>query len=606
MASTFFHSEEELLSFKYPTSSFSNETAQRDTIPRTNSINNGSQDYYSTQKELYRTNFTPRKSIEDCLKELDGYFQELSIQHSKFNNTLLPRRTDLESTSLNINEGLVSPTTPAFNLNTYPTPTETHNSNTPLNSLSASPPFAGFQRSDTISKYKSSSIGHGSHMDDEYNLFSPDLNNFDNNLDFTFLESPTLQNEPLNTSANINPYKQHSYLSSLSQNYLDNYCYGSDPKKYNSNNEKLQYLTHYLNSNYNPTIHENDLEISNIFSKTFDLSNDKSNSNNGNNGNNNNNNNNNNKNNTNFSNNISGPTSSNFGSATSTSTESHNTHNYNSRSSTNNGGSINFNLSEFNQISTTNTATTQSTITTNNTINNFNLSSNNTSFSYNQNWDSGPNQRRRNTIHNFNNYNLNSSEIDNKNRTVTSNEFNNTTINSKPRRKSLSIVPKWIDIPVGSRFFVIKSCSLEHIKKSFYNGIWSSTFFGNKRLSEAYEEITLSNTLKGSTSKIYLLFSVNASGKFCGVAEMTSNLLDEYDTSIWNDSKKFAKAFQVRWIIVRDIFNKYLKHFLLPSNDNKPVTNSRDTQEIPFSIGSSILKIFKSDLSTLESFLDDE
>lgn len=168
-----------------------------------------------------------------------------------------------------------------------------------------------------------------------------------------------------------------------------------------------------------------------------------------------------------------------------------------------------------------------------------------------------------------------------------------------PQKKSSAIIPPWIHVPDDSRFFVIKSSSLEHVKKSFYNGIWSSTFYGNKRLSEAYGSLS-------PGAKIYLLFSVNASGRFCGVAEMSSNLRDDLDTSIWRDNSRYRHAFKVRWIVVRDVHNRSLKQFLVPANDMKPVTNSRDTQEIPATISKSILKLFKYEQSEIQSFLDDE
>lgn len=163
--------------------------------------------------------------------------------------------------------------------------------------------------------------------------------------------------------------------------------------------------------------------------------------------------------------------------------------------------------------------------------------------------------------------------------------------------KSSAIIPPWIDVPECSRFFVIKSSCLEHVKKSFYNGIWSSTHFGNKRLSEAYANLA-------AGAKIFLFFSVNASGRFCGVAEMTSDLESGLDTSIWGDTKRYETAFKVRWIIVRDVPNRLLKRFLIPANEMKPVTNSRDTQEIPATICKSILKLFKYDQSSVQSFLD--
>lgn len=166
------------------------------------------------------------------------------------------------------------------------------------------------------------------------------------------------------------------------------------------------------------------------------------------------------------------------------------------------------------------------------------------------------------------------------------------------KRKSSAIIPPWLNIPENSRFFVIKSSSLKHVKRSFYNGIWSSTHFGNKRLSEAYKTLN-------SGAKVFLFFSINTSGRFCGVAEMVSDLKMDLDTSIWEDEQKYGKAFKVRWVIVRDVNNRSLKRFLIPSNEMKPITHSRDTQEIPYSIGISIVNLFKTQDSDIFSFLDE-
>lgn len=43
---------------------------------------------------------------------------------------------------------------------------------------------------------------------------------------------------------------------------------------------------------------------------------------------------------------------------------------------------------------------------------------------------------------------------------------------------------------------------------------------------------------------------------------------------------KWTGCFPVKWHIVKDIPNSLLKTITLENNDNKPVTNSRDTQEV--------------------------
>ena len=43
---------------------------------------------------------------------------------------------------------------------------------------------------------------------------------------------------------------------------------------------------------------------------------------------------------------------------------------------------------------------------------------------------------------------------------------------------------------------------------------------------------------------------------------------------------KWVGCFPVKWHIVKDVPNSLLKHITLENNENKPVTNSRDTQEV--------------------------
>ena len=43
---------------------------------------------------------------------------------------------------------------------------------------------------------------------------------------------------------------------------------------------------------------------------------------------------------------------------------------------------------------------------------------------------------------------------------------------------------------------------------------------------------------------------------------------------------KWTGCFPLKWHIVKDIPNSLLKHITLENNENKPVTNSRDTQEV--------------------------
>uniref|UniRef100_H3B2J5 YTH domain-containing family protein n=1 Tax=Latimeria chalumnae TaxID=7897 RepID=H3B2J5_LATCH len=148
----------------------------------------------------------------------------------------------------------------------------------------------------------------------------------------------------------------------------------------------------------------------------------------------------------------------------------------------------------------------------------------------------------------------------------------------------------------NGRVFIIKSYSEDDIHRSIKYSIWCSTEHGNKRLDSAFRSM---NT-KGP---VYLLFSVNGSGHFCGVAEMKSPV--DYGTSagVWSQDKWKGK-FDVKWIFVKDVPNNQLRHIRLENNDNKPVTNSRDTQEVPLEKAKQVLKIIATYKHTTSIFDD--
>ncbi|KAI3919668.1 hypothetical protein MKW92_015073 [Papaver armeniacum] len=141
-------------------------------------------------------------------------------------------------------------------------------------------------------------------------------------------------------------------------------------------------------------------------------------------------------------------------------------------------------------------------------------------------------------------------------------------------------------------FFVIKSYSEDDIHKSIKYNVWASTPNGNKRLDSAYQDAQERMGAKKSNCPVFLFFSVNASGQFCGVAEMVGPVDFNKNMDFWQQDK---------W---NDVPNPHFRHIILENNDNKPVTNSRDTQEVRFPQGTEMLNIFKS-YTSKTSILDD-
>ncbi|CAL1356512.1 unnamed protein product [Linum trigynum] len=140
-----------------------------------------------------------------------------------------------------------------------------------------------------------------------------------------------------------------------------------------------------------------------------------------------------------------------------------------------------------------------------------------------------------------------------------------------------------------AKFFVIKSYSEDDVHKSIKYGVWTSTLNGNKKLDAAYQEAQANP----GGCPVFLLFSVNTSGQFVGLAEMVGRVDFDQTVEHWQQ-EKWKGCFPVKWHIVKDIPNSSLRHITLENNENKPVTNSRDTQEVDTEKGVQILKIFKS------------
>ncbi|WCJ43663.1 evolutionarily conserved C-terminal region 2 [Euphorbia peplus] len=150
-----------------------------------------------------------------------------------------------------------------------------------------------------------------------------------------------------------------------------------------------------------------------------------------------------------------------------------------------------------------------------------------------------------------------------------------------------------------AKFFVIKSYSEDDVHKSIKYGVWASTPNGNKKLDAAYSFAKESS----AGCPVFLLFSVNTSGQFVGLAEMMGPVDFNKTVDYWQQ-EKWIGCFPVKWHIIKDVPNSSLRHITLENNENKPVTNSRDTQEVILEKGIQVLKIIKSHKGKT-SILDD-
>jgi len=154
-----------------------------------------------------------------------------------------------------------------------------------------------------------------------------------------------------------------------------------------------------------------------------------------------------------------------------------------------------------------------------------------------------------------------------------------------------------------AKFFMIKSYSEDDIHKGIKYNVWASTANGNDKLDAAYHEAQILMKENGENCPVFLFFSVNTSGQFVGLAEMLGPVDFKKTMDFWKEDK-WNGFFPIIWHIIKDIPNRLFRHIILEHNDNRPVTFSRDTQEIGLAQGMQMLKIFKDHLQGT-SILDD-
>ena len=139
---------------------------------------------------------------------------------------------------------------------------------------------------------------------------------------------------------------------------------------------------------------------------------------------------------------------------------------------------------------------------------------------------------------------------------------------------------------LNSKFFVIKSFSEEDVHKSIKYGVWSSSKNGNTTLNNAF----LAAQEKGG--EVYLFFSCNGSGRYLGLARMKSICDFNKSFELWTQDGKWMGLFDVEWLFIKDVPFKEFKNITITMKDGeiKPVSNSRDTQEIPFEQGKIMIE----------------
>ena len=129
-------------------------------------------------------------------------------------------------------------------------------------------------------------------------------------------------------------------------------------------------------------------------------------------------------------------------------------------------------------------------------------------------------------------------------------------------------------------FFILKCNNEKNMAISFNRNIWATTKSNEKRLARAFND----------SEEVLLVFSVQGSGRFQGVAKMASAISDEYCEDF--GSANLGGVFDIEWIHQKDIPFQGTQHLMNPWNDNKKVQISRDAQEVEPRVGQALVDLW--------------
>jgi len=138
-------------------------------------------------------------------------------------------------------------------------------------------------------------------------------------------------------------------------------------------------------------------------------------------------------------------------------------------------------------------------------------------------------------------------------------------------------------------YFILKCNNEKNMAISFDRNIWATTKSNEKRLHRAFKE----------SEQVFLVFSVQGSGRFQGVAKMVSNIGDKFCEDF--GSANLGGVFDIEWIHQDDVPFQATQHLVNPWNDNKKVQISRDAQELEPNVGKALVDLWEKDLDRSSS-----
>jgi len=162
----------------------------------------------------------------------------------------------------------------------------------------------------------------------------------------------------------------------------------------------------------------------------------------------------------------------------------------------------------------------------------------------------------------------------------------------KKKGKSYDYATKLNYLFRDARFFLVKSNNSENVSLAKSKGVWSTPPQNEAKFNQAYAE----------SRNVILIYSVKESGKFCGLARLSTESRRDGPKVAWSlppglSAKALGGVFKIDWISKGDLSFQKVQHLYNPWNEGKPVKIGRDGQEIQPRVGEELCRLFTEDHS---------
>jgi len=162
----------------------------------------------------------------------------------------------------------------------------------------------------------------------------------------------------------------------------------------------------------------------------------------------------------------------------------------------------------------------------------------------------------------------------------------------KKKGKSYDYATKLNYLFRDARFFLVKSNNADNVALAKAKGVWSTPPQNESKFNQAYAE----------SRNVLLIYSVKESGKFCGLARLSTESRRDGTKVAWVlppglSAKALGGVFKIDWICRTDLSFQKVQHLYNPWNEGKPVKIGRDGQEIEPRVAEELCRLFAEDNS---------